>query len=65
MQAGAGFPQGPLEMADERGLDEVLAGLETLQQELGDRFEPAPLLRQKVAAGELGRKTGSGFLEYT
>ncbi len=65
MQAGAGFPQGPLEMADERGLDEVLAGLEALQRELGDRFEPAPLLREKVAAGELGRKTGSGFLEYT
>jgi 3-hydroxyacyl-CoA dehydrogenase/enoyl-CoA hydratase/3-hydroxybutyryl-CoA epimerase len=65
MQAGAGFPQGPLELADERGLDEVLAGLEALQRELGDRFEPAPLLREKVAAGELGRKTGSGFLEYT
>jgi 3-hydroxyacyl-CoA dehydrogenase len=65
MQAGAGFPQGPLEMADARGLDEVLAGLEALQRELGDRFEPAPLLREKVAAGELGRKTGSGFLEYT
>jgi 3-hydroxyacyl-CoA dehydrogenase len=65
MQAGAGFPQGPLEMADERGLDTVLAGLEALEHELGDRFAPAPLLREKVAAGELGRKTGSGFLEYT
>ena len=65
MQAGAGLPQGPLEMADERGLDTIVAGLEALQRELGDRFAPAPLLRQKVAAGELGRKTGSGFLEYT
>ncbi len=65
MQAGAGFPQGPLEMADERGLDDVLAGLEALQNTLGERFEPAPLLREKVAAGDLGRKTGAGFFEYT
>ena len=47
-------------MADERGLDNVLAGLEALQAELGDRFAPAPLLREKVAAGDLGRKTGRG-----
>ncbi len=64
MQAGAGFPQGPLEMADERGLDDVLAGLEALQATLGDRFAPAPLLREKVAAGNLGRKTGAGFFQY-
>ena len=65
VQAGLGFPQGPLEMADERGLDEVLAGLEALQATLGDRFAPAPLLVAKVKAGDLGRKTGRGFLEYT
>jgi 3-hydroxyacyl-CoA dehydrogenase len=65
MQAGAGFAQGPLAMADERGLDTVLAGLEAWERDLGPRFSPAPLLREKVAAGELGRKTGAGFLEYT
>jgi 3-hydroxyacyl-CoA dehydrogenase len=65
MQAGAGFPKSPLEMADEMGLDTVLHELETWEQELGPRFAPAPLLREKVAAGELGKKTGQGFLEYT
>jgi 3-hydroxybutyryl-CoA dehydrogenase len=65
MQAGAGFPKSPLEMADEMGLDTVLHELETWEQELGPRFTPAPLLREKVAAGELGKKTGQGFLEYT
>ncbi|HUS16872.1 MAG TPA: 3-hydroxyacyl-CoA dehydrogenase [Chloroflexia bacterium] len=65
MQAGAGFAQGPLEMADARGLDTVLADLEAWERELGPRFTPAPLLREKVAAGELGQKTGRGFLEYT
>ncbi len=65
MQAGAGFPQSPLEMADEQGLDSVVAGLEAWERELGPRFTPAPLLLEKVAAGELGKKTGTGFLEYT
>ncbi len=65
MQAGAGFAQGPLEMADERGLDNVLADLMAWVRELGHRFAPAPLLREKVAGGELGRKTGHGFLEYS
>ncbi|MGI8588084.1 MAG: 3-hydroxyacyl-CoA dehydrogenase family protein [Chloroflexia bacterium] len=52
-------------MADERGLDNVLADLMAWEHELGPRFAPAPLLREKVAAGELGRKTEYGFLEYS
>ncbi len=56
---------GPLEYADEVGLDEVLKRLETLQAELGDRFAPAEILRKKVKAGELGKKTKRGFKEYT
>ena len=64
MQAGAGMPKGPLAMADERGLDEVLAGLERLRAEHGERFRPAPLLKRKVRAGHLGIKAGRGFGEY-
>ena len=56
---------GPLQLADEIGLDVVLAKLESLEQEFGGRFHPARLLRTKVRAGHLGRKTGKGFKEYT
>lgn len=56
---------GPLEYADELGLDVVLATLQRLQSEFGCRFQPADLLRHKVNAGELGKKTMSGFMEYT
>ncbi len=64
MMAGAGMPVGPLAMADEIGLDEVLQRLEAYEQQFGPRFTPAPLLRRKVAAGELGKKSGRGFMEY-
>ena len=56
---------GPLQLADEIGLDVVLEKLEGLRQELGERFRPARLLRTKVRAGHLGRKVGKGFMEYT
>jgi len=56
---------GPLEYADERGLDIVVERLETLEQELGPRFHPADILYQKVRAGNLGKKSGYGFKEYT
>ena len=57
-----GHPMGPLETADLIGLDTIVASLEVLQQELGrQRFEPGELLRQKVDAGQLGRKSGQGF----
>ncbi len=64
MVAGAGMPRGPLQMADERGLDVVLAGLQALQARHGERFRPAPLLRRKVRAGHLGVKVGRGFGQY-
>jgi enoyl-CoA hydratase / 3-hydroxyacyl-CoA dehydrogenase len=70
MMAGAGMadttgPKGPLQMADEMGLDVVLAKMEELHAILGERFRPAPLLKRKVKAGHLGVKTGKGFKEYS
>ena len=56
---------GPLQLADEMGLDVVLAKMEELHKELGERFRPAPLLKRKVKAGHLGKKTGRGFKEYS
>ena len=65
MMAGAGMRVGPLALADERGLDEILSRLEAYEQQFGARFTPAPMLREKVAAGELGKKSGKGFQEYS
>jgi len=56
---------GPLEYADELGLDVVLEKLQALEKELGRRFKPADTLVKKVKAGELGKKTKRGFREYT
>lgn len=64
MKRGTGMV-GPLQIADDMGLDEVLAKMEEFEKTLGPRFHPAPLLRRKVLAGHLGRKTGKGFSEYT
>ncbi|GAB7091867.1 3-hydroxyacyl-CoA dehydrogenase NAD-binding domain-containing protein [Halorubrum luteum] len=64
MTLGTNVPMGPLELADHIGLDVVLDASETLHEELGDRYTPAYLLKRKVAAGDLGKKTGRGFYEY-
>ena len=65
MKLGMSHPMGPLTLADFVGLDVCLAILEVLQSGLGDpKYRPCPLLRQMVAAGRLGRKTGAGFFEY-
>jgi 3-hydroxybutyryl-CoA dehydrogenase len=62
MKLGMNHPMGPLALADLIGLDTCLSILEVLHRELGDdRYRPCPLLRQYVAAGWLGRKTGRGF----
>jgi len=56
---------GPLEYMDEMGLDVVVEKLETLERELGPRYHPAGILQEKVRKGELGKKTGRGFMEWT
>ena len=66
MELGYKHPMGPLKLTDVVGLDVRLAIAETLHSELGGaHYEPPQLLRDKVAAGELGRKTGKGFYEWT
>lgn len=65
MRICCNFPMGPLELCDLVGADIVLHGLETLNEEFGDRLHPAPLLKTMVRAGDLGRKTGRGFYDYT
>ena len=62
---GFNHPMGPLALADLIGLDTCVAILEVLRDGLADeRYEPCPLLREHVAAGRLGRKSGSGFYSY-
>ncbi len=65
MRICCNFPMGPLELCDLAGADIVLHGLETLNEEFGDRLHPAPLLKTMVRAGDLGRKTCHGFYDYT
>jgi 3-hydroxybutyryl-CoA dehydrogenase len=65
MTHGMNYPRGPLSWADEIGLDVVIGTLEALLRYWGEeRYRPAPLLRQKVYAGHLGKKTGRGFYTY-
>ena len=65
MRLGMNHPLGPLALADLIGLDTCLSIMEVLHSGLGDdKYRPCPLLRQYVAAGRLGRKSGEGFFGY-
>jgi len=65
MKLGMAHPMGPLTLADFIGLDVCLHIMEVLHDGLGDtKYRPCPLLRNMVAAGWLGRKTGRGFYKY-
>ena len=62
---GFAHPMGPLALADLIGLDTCVAIMEVLHDGLGDdKYAPCPLLREHVAAGRLGRKSGQGFYAY-
>ena len=66
MELGYNHPMGPLKLTDVVGLDVRLAIAESLFQALEDRqFEPPQILRDKVARGELGKKTGKGFYSWS
>ena len=64
MELGYNHPMGPLRLTDLVGLDVRLGIAEYLAQTLGPRFEPPQILRDKVARGELGKKTGKGFYDW-
>ncbi|GAA2969932.1 3-hydroxyacyl-CoA dehydrogenase family protein [Actinokineospora diospyrosa] len=64
MRLGYAWPMGPLRLTDLVGLDVRLSIADHLAKQLGPRFEAPQLLRDKVARGELGRKTGQGFFSW-
>lgn len=65
MKLGCNQPIGPLALADMVGLDVCLAVMEVYLNEFGDsKYRPCPLLKELVAAGRLGRKTGHGIYRY-
>ena len=65
MKLGCNQPIGPLALADMIGLDVCLAVMEVYLTEFGDsKYRPCPLLKEMVAAGRLGRKTGRGVYSY-
>lgn len=65
MKLGLNHPMGPLELADLVGLDTRLRNMEYLYETLGEKYRPCPLLIKYVKAGRFGRKSGSGFYDYT
>lgn len=65
MRLAYNMPMGPLELADSMGLEELLAWMESMFQELGDsKYRPCPLLRRKVREQKYGKKSGEGFFHY-
>jgi 3-hydroxybutyryl-CoA dehydrogenase len=65
MKLGCNHPIGPLALADLIGLDVLLSVMQTIHDDFGDsKYRPAPLLKEMVAAGYLGRKSGRGVYRY-
>jgi 3-hydroxybutyryl-CoA dehydrogenase len=64
LKLGFNFPMGPFELSDFNGVDTYFHVITHLEKVHGERFRPTPTLRNMVAAGRLGRKTGAGFYAY-
>ena len=65
MKLGMAHPMGPLQLADLIGLDVCCSILEVLQEGLGNKYQPASLLKKLVQSNKLGVKTGEGYYTYT
>ena len=64
MELCAGHPMGPCKLLDLVGAEIAMHGMETMQRDLGEHYKPHPLLKKRVLAGLLGKKTGQGFYKY-
>jgi 3-hydroxybutyryl-CoA dehydrogenase len=64
MELCAGHPMGPCKLLDLVGAEIAMHGMETMARDFGDQYKPHPLLKKRVLAGLLGRKSGGGFYEY-
>jgi 3-hydroxybutyryl-CoA dehydrogenase len=64
MKLCAGHPMGPCQLLDLVGAEIAMHGMETMARDFGDLYKPHPLLKKRVLAGLLGKKTGRGFYDY-